>query len=324
MCRVSPTGFRDDSGIRLFMVFLSLVALGVAKPAPARSLLLDGALVGGSTVVAVGERGAIISSSDSGVSWKSLPSPTKETLTGVSFADDQVGWVVGHGGTVLATTGGGQTWTRQLLTESVDTSFLDVLALDARTAIAIGAFGTTRLTRDGGQTWAAPTPIDQEPHLNRIVQDLRGALWIAGEAGTLLTSSDRGESWSPAETVGYEGSLYGLLPLPEGGLLVHGLRGHLFLREKQRGSWQASQVEQPVMLAASCRLRTGVILMAGAARWFFISHDQGRSFSRLPLPVTSAVAELLEMPDGGILALGEAGAIRLEIPTSSPPGSSAR
>jgi len=318
MSRVSPTGFLDDPGIRWLLVFLSLVALGVAKPAPARSLLLDGALVGGRTVVAVGERGAIISSSDSGVSWTSLPSPTKETLTGLSFADDRVGWAVGHGGTVLATTDGGQTWTRQLLAESVDTSFLDVLALDARTAIAIGAFGTTRLTRDGGQTWAAPPPIDQEPHLNRIVQDLRGTLWIAGEAGTLLTSSDRGESWSPAEDVGYEGSLYGLLPLPKDGMLVHGLRGHLFLRAEREGAWQALQVEQPVMLATSCQLRTGAILIAGTARWFFISHDQGHSFSRLPLPITSAVAELLETPDGGLLALGEAGAIRLKIPASSP------
>jgi len=165
MSRVPPTGFLDDSGIRLVIVFLGLVALGIAKPAPARSLLLDGVVVGGRTVVAVGERGAIISSSDSGVSWKSLPSPTTETLTGVSFADDQAGWAVGHGGTVLATTDGGQTWARQLPAESVDTSFLDVLALDARTAIAIGAFGTTRLTRDGGQTWGSPSPIDQEPHL---------------------------------------------------------------------------------------------------------------------------------------------------------------
>ncbi|NIN72688.1 MAG: hypothetical protein GTO46_12360, partial [Gemmatimonadetes bacterium] len=64
-------------------------------PLAERSLLLDGVAVDG-LMVAVGERGHILISRDDGVSWRQAEVPTRSSLTGVFFHDQQLGWVVGH------------------------------------------------------------------------------------------------------------------------------------------------------------------------------------------------------------------------------------
>ena len=82
-------------------VAVLLLCTGLAKPAaqpvdgnaiPARlakrSLLLD--VHGrGERAVAVGERGHILLSTDSGINWRQVAAPTRRTLTGVFLIDDQ-------------------------------------------------------------------------------------------------------------------------------------------------------------------------------------------------------------------------------------------
>jgi hypothetical protein len=149
--------------------------------------------------------------------------------------------------------------------------------------------------------------------LNQILADRTGTLWLAGERGLLLQSVDRGLTWEQSEVPNDAPSLYGLLRLGSGELLVHGLRGHAW-RVNAQGQVTDVAIETPVMLAASCRLNSGAVLLAGAARWFFISEDDGRTFNRIVLPLTTAVAELLPLPDGRVLALGEAGISVLRMP----------
>jgi photosystem II stability/assembly factor-like uncharacterized protein len=74
----------------------------------------------------------------------------------VAFSDDNHGWAVGHGGVVLATRDGGLSWRRELKDESVQTSFLDVVALDEHTVVIVGAFGAIRATPDSGISWTTP------------------------------------------------------------------------------------------------------------------------------------------------------------------------
>jgi hypothetical protein len=61
------------------------------------------------------------------------------------------------------------------------------------------------------------------------------------------------------------------------------------------------------MLAASARLPDGSLAFAGAARWLFAGPAAG-PLRRVPSPLTTAVAELIPLPDGSLVALGEAGA----------------
>jgi hypothetical protein len=62
------------------------------------------------------------------------------------------------------------------------------------------------------------------------------------------------------------------------------------------------------------KLKSNFLLLAGHARAALVSRDYGKTFALYDAPLPTAVAELLETPDGQILALGEAGLTLLPSP----------
>jgi len=299
--------------LKLVTALVAFVAaqLFAAEPlTTANGLLLDATVVG-NTVIAVGERGHILRSADSGQTWEFLPSPTHATLTGISFADSNWGWIVGHDGTILVTRDGGVSWTEQYNDKTL--SFLDVLAFDAKHACAIGAFGSLFITEDGGSTWTQRKALEEDLHLNRITASGDDTLFIAGERGTLLRTTRNLHEFTAIHT-GYEGSFFGVLPLGANTVLAYGLRGHVYRSEGPEISWQPIALETPALIMTAVKLRNGTIVLAGQARTFFVSKDNGLTFHAWQPGLTTAVAELLEAPDGSLLAFGEAGLTRLPKP----------
>ncbi len=290
-------------------------ALGRGADSPAqaaRSLLLAGTTAG-DTIVAVGAYGHILRSADSGETWEVAAAPTAVTLTSVHFPDAQHGWAVGHDALILHSDDGGRTWTRQFQGADLDAPLLSVLFLDAETGFAIGAYGQYLATADGGKTWTPRRIIEQDRHFNRITAGPAGTLYIAGEQGTLLRSTARGATWAPIRAP-YDGSFYGILPLTPQVLLAYGLRGRIYRSEDNGDNWQLVPVDPRVLLATAVRLRGGAIVLAGQARTFLVSHDDGHSFAAWATAMTTPVAELVEAPDGRLLALGETGVTPLPAP----------
>jgi len=294
----------------LFSALASFCALAAEQIPAARGLLLDAAKVG-QTIIAVGERGHIVRSTDSGRSWELLDSPTGATLTGIFFADELVGWAVGHDGVILKTRDSGLSWTLQHDDKTV--SFLDILAIDNQRAYAVGSFGTFYDTHDGGTTWTQRRVSEQDSHLNRIIATKSGLHFIAGERGTLLRAAHYNQAFIPTST-GYEGSFFGVLPLGENALLAYGLRGHVYRSEDAGLTWVPVKIESTALIMTAVKLKDGVIVLTGQARAFSVSHDDGHTFHAWQPGLTTAVAELLEAPDGTLLAFGEAGATRLPKP----------
>jgi photosystem II stability/assembly factor-like uncharacterized protein len=290
-------------------------ALGRGADSPAqaaRSLLLAGTTVG-DTIVAVGAYGHILRSPDSGETWELAAAPTTVTLTSVHFPDAQHGWAVGHDALILHSDDGGRTWARQFQGADLDAPLLSVLFLDAETGFAIGAYGQFLSTADGGQTWTQRRIIEQDRHFNRITAGPAGTLYIAGEQGTLLRSTDRGVTWQTIASP-YDGSFFGILPLTPRVLLAYGLRGRIYRSEDNGDTWQLVPVGPRVLLATAVRLRGGAIVLAGQARAFLVSRDDGHSFAAWATAMTTPVAELVEAPDGRLLALGESGVTPLPAP----------
>ncbi len=298
---------------RPLLLFAALAAGHLRADSNPRVLLLDGATVGPDIVV-VGERGAIFRSTDNARSWSAAPSLTTATLTGVAFAPGSPqGWAVGHDALILASADAGRTWQKSYQGESLADSFLDVLALDAQRAIAVGAYGLFVATDDGGKTWTRRKVVDDDYHLNRISRGPTGTLYLAGEHGTLLRSSDHGATWRRIPAA-YDGSFYGILPLDQRTLLAHGLRGHVFRSNDDGATWSLVATPQPVLLATSLRLKSQVLVLAGHARVLLVSRDAGKTVAPWDAPLGTAIAELLETPDGQVLALGEAGTTLLAPP----------
>lgn len=284
-----------------------------AAPLAAQALLI-GVARASPACVAVGQFGNVVVSRDQGRTWQQIIVPTRSMLTGVSFPDARHGWAVGHDGVILATTDGGQTWSRQDDGTDDQTIYLDVLFLDKQTGFAVGAYGKFVATEDGGKTWTARPPIDEDLHFNRLTANATGSLFLAGESGTALTSADQGHTWQRLD-VPYEGSLYGLLPVDGSRLLAYGLRSHIFRSDDAGTSWQPLESDPKVLIMAGLRLSSGAIALAGQGGHFFVSRDGGRSFRHwTPDKLNKSVSSLAETDDGALIAVGEGGALRLELP----------
>jgi|GEM_PF-465980 len=292
-----------------------------AEPPPTtRSLLLD-AYVLGSSVFAVGERGALIRSDDSGQNWEAIRVPISATFTGITFADTHRGWIVGHDGAILLTNDGGMNWAPYELKDGTEISLLDVLATDVHNAIAVGAFGTCLVTADAGRSWTARKVVEEDLHLNRLTRGRGTEFFLAGERGTLLRFPEIRENPERLST-GYEGSLNGVLLLADQGLLAYGLRGHAFRSADNGATWSPVEGLPPVLLSTALKTKSGLIVLAGQARVFLVSRDDGRTFTPWNTPLTTAVAKIVEAPDGSILTFGDSGVNRLRPPPSSAPAPS--
>ena len=80
------------------------------NPLPQGNHLSGVSFTDANTGTAVGGNGAILRTTDGGITWVSQTSGTTENLNGVSFTDANTGTVVGSGGAILRTTDGGDTW----------------------------------------------------------------------------------------------------------------------------------------------------------------------------------------------------------------------
>ena len=312
---------------RLFCCGLAVVALlfiALAKPAaqpvdgnaiPARlakrSLLLD--VHGwGERVLAVGERGHILLSTDGGKNWQQVAAPTRRTLTGVFLIDDQTAWAVGHQSVILKSGDGGETWAKANAENDPETAYLDILFLDAKTGFIVGSYGKFLSTSDGGKTWTEAKQ-DDDPHFSHIIPAPDGGLWLTGEFGTVRRSGDRARRWEPLATP-YEGTFFGTLPLAKGGAVVFGLRGNIF-RSEDGKAWK--QVESPTqsLLHGGLALADRRLVLTAAAGQLLVSADEGRSFRLATMPgAESATAtSLWQAADGGVLLTSDKGVHRLEL-----------
>ena len=174
-----------------------------------RSLLLD--VHGrGERALAVGERGHILLTTDSGKNWQQVAAPTRRTLTGVFLIDDQTAWAVGHQSVILKSGDGGETWAKANAENDPETAYLDILFLDAKTGFIVGSYGKFLSTSDGGKTWTEAKQ-DDDPHFSHIITAPDGGLWLTGEFGTVRRSGDRAKRWAPLAPP-YEGTFFGALP----------------------------------------------------------------------------------------------------------------
>lgn len=286
-----------------------------SEPAPlaSKSLLLDVARAG-DRFIAVGDRGHVVISDDDGKTWTQSITPTRAMLTGVAFADRDHGWAVGHDGVIIATNDGGKTWTRQDDGQDLDTVYLDTFFLDSNHGYIVGAYGKFMETTDGGKTWTARKISDEDVHFNRITSDGANSLYLAGESGTVLVSHDLGRTWRRS-ALEYEGSLFGVRPLSGGLLVAYGLRGRIFVSTDDGETWEQRDNDIKVLIMAGTRLRDGVLVLAGQGGNFFISRDAGRSFHHWKSDAFgTSIADLAVARDGALMTVGEAGALRINIP----------
>jgi photosystem II stability/assembly factor-like uncharacterized protein len=343
----------EMKGLALLLAALALLpsaagAQGAVQPAlerpaltvrhPERAVLL-GAARAGARVVAVGERGIALFSGDEGQHWEQARVPVSVTLTAVRFADPMHGYATGHGGTVLGTSDGGQSWKRvldgrqiaqvmlaaakasgdaaalksaeRLVADGADKPLLDLLVFDAKRVLVVGAYGIALFTNDSGatwNTWRARLDNPKELHLYAVRQ--RGdRIVIAGEQGLVLQSVDRGANFKRLTTP-YAGSYFTAVLPDDKTTVVAGLRGNAWRSADLGATWSLVPSPGPVSIIASAIGADGDLLLANQAGFVLVLADGVlKPLNAVPLPPLNFV---LPLERSRVLTLSVQGAQRVD------------
>ena len=125
-----------------------------------------------------------------------LRSPTRRLLLGGMFVDDDRGWIVGAGATIIQTSDGGDTWYQSQLPQVEKTiRFTATSFVDNRKGWAVGSAGSVYRTDNGGRTWQRQdSTVDVDLFDVKFVDALEG--WAVGAEGTIIHTTDGGEHWT--------------------------------------------------------------------------------------------------------------------------------
>ena len=161
-----------------------------ARSNAARALLLPAVLTCGLSLSA-----ATAHALDYDYSW-SLPKPQGNALRSVVFeADDLTGYAVGDGGSVVATTDGGVTWSVRTETGTLLADLDDVMLLGPGDLLAVGSAPYILRSIDGGASWSEVTSPATD-HLYDVARVDAITLCALGEGGQVLRSTDNGLTWA--------------------------------------------------------------------------------------------------------------------------------
>ncbi|TLU68055.1 hypothetical protein FE810_00105 [Thalassotalea litorea] len=274
------------------------------SPLAKNSLMLDITSVGEQKLIAVGERGHILTSVD-GLDWQQKTVPTVSTLTRVFFLDDKLGWAVGHDSVILKTEDGGESWAIQMYAPELERPLFDVIFTSPKQGVAVGAYGRFLRTEDGGESWQEEfhgellieddqlylqelKDEDEElyldeirsilPHFNRI--KVVGEQWyLVGELGLMAKSDDQGQQWQLLDEI-YAGSFFDINATEKQHLIVSGLRGNLFVSDTAGDNWQRIALSTKALLNGVIVAPNGTVYVVANSGVILTSNDQGKTFTK--------------------------------------------
>ena len=147
-------------------------------------------------IIAVGERGKILKSTNDGLTWILKDQNDSYYLLAIKFFNKDTGNAVGSNGTILRTTNAGETWNRQNTGLNFTAQFTDI---DTRNdiGIVVGDSGYVLRSLDHGESW---TDADTASHTNfgkilyeaKIINDT--LIYVVGEG--MKVSTDGGNTFA--------------------------------------------------------------------------------------------------------------------------------
>jgi photosystem II stability/assembly factor-like uncharacterized protein len=128
--------------------------------------------------------------------WLS-PIPTGNNLTASWFVNQDEGILAGHGGDVLKTIDGGQTWVKYIFDNYPEWGydFNSVFFTDDQTGYIAGSAGSIFKTTDAGETWVFQNGCQNCEIFEDIFFLTPELGWTVGKYGALRKTSNGGEDW---------------------------------------------------------------------------------------------------------------------------------
>ncbi|MGE8064212.1 WD40/YVTN/BNR-like repeat-containing protein [Pseudomonas sp. NPDC089569] len=342
-------------GISQASGYIDVLDLPASPSQLAASSPLSGMARAGDRLIAVGQRGHILYSDDSGKHWQQAAVPVSADLIAVNFPSALQGWAVGNDGVVLHSDDAGVTWHKQLdgrqigellvkhysalasaepgneqwptwvaegqrLTEQgADKPLLDVWFANDRQGFVVGVFNLILRTEDGGRSWTPLQDRTDNPqglHLNAIASS-GDALYIAGEQGLLLKWDETGQRFAAVPTP-YQGSFFGVVGQP-GEVVVYGLRGNVLRSTDGGRNWTKLESDQPVSITAGLIDDHGNYRLFTQGGQMLVSQGASARLTLAQQTGTAPVTGAIRAADGTLVLAGSRGVRTLSaVKTSNP------
>lgn len=146
-------------------------------------------------IIAVGNNGFIVASSNGGDTWAELNSPTTFNLHDVYIESTSTFWVCSSNGKLYKTTNSGSSWA------TIDLSDNAINAIDFKNSfgIAVGNNGKIFKSIDAGISWEALEKLSIF-NLNDVLYVNDTLIIVVGAGGTILKNINNEEEWTVIES----------------------------------------------------------------------------------------------------------------------------
>lgn len=296
-------------------------------PMAQNSLILD-MTQSGDRVIAVGERGHVLISTNGGEWRQSENVPLRVTLTAVTSVASHV-WAVGHDGVILHSGDAGEHWEIQRRdprgqpAEGVDPEdprqgapLLDVLFTDANHGFAIGAYSLLLSTSDGGKSWSG-SRINSADNGKSAADAAKAESEQAAHAENDLESS----VFSADElAIGMEtdAHLNAIARAGGGGFVIVGERGAIFRSRDGGQTWLRSQLPYDGSMFGIVGYEGEHVLAFGLRGHVFESTDLGENWREIPTGSQLSLMGGTALANGGVVIGGANGIILHRARDSEP------
>lgn len=327
---------RQLRGVSLFVVLTALASAGARAADSCSQTGWGGALLLGVTVVqervvAVGERGVIVTSNDGGGSWTRRASPTHMTLNKVRFRDATHGWAVGAQGTILATADGGDTWQLQRENSAqLDDPWLDVVFTDvvvaAEDILVTGSQGALARSGDAGRTWTLEkltTPAGLDANLLAGAADAAGRVYISTEKSALIEGGglyigDGVSSGWTSVSVPSRGTVAGVVPDGAGRGIMFGLLGEVLSFDRAGEQFVPLSSPATDTLLSGVRRQDGTVVLVGLVGNVLVYRGFGQGLEKVDVASRQGFSDVAEDSFGHLWVAGEGGVKQLCRATGTP------
>lgn len=314
------------------LVLIASLATGAAWAAPtdyalempraSKSLLLDVAAAG-DRLVAVGERGHVLSSTDRGKTWKQARVPSSVMLTRIRFVNDRLGWAVGHDGNILVSQDGGGNWELQrdgladqlqINEDRVSRGKQLVEELGSRIAVASEAeledleqeLEEAEYAFDSARE-AMAQPVEAPPLMDAwfCTEDLG---WASGAFGTLLRTANGGRLWEDyAHHVDNPEELHfnGVAGDSNGSMYLASEWGYVFRSDCNGENWEAMETGYDgSFFGVVANPASGSVFAYGLLGTIYRSTDQGETWEEVDSSTRSSLFGAVGTEDGSLVFVG--------------------
>ncbi len=274
-------------------------------------------------VIAVGERGFILRSTDNGNSWQQSNVPVRVTLTSSYFVNKKCGWAVGHDGVVLRTRDGGKNWQKILdgyqanqlmyqLAKQQVTEQLSAISMATGSERTLLEKELEKLQYDEDDALTFVEEGASRPFLDVWFKNENEG-FVIGALGLFLKTSDGGDSWTSWADHIDNTDLFHLNSISKisNKLFITGEAGTLFVSDDYGNSWNSLTSPYKGSFFGITGKNDKYLVLHGLRGNAFISFNKGASWKKIATQSNASIYGSALLSNDKVILVGGSGVILL-------------